>query len=68
LIWSRATSRAIRILVRAALDDVLASGYSLTDYCGFITGFIDSNPDYARVLDAGNPGRPAPYDARSPRG
>jgi uncharacterized protein len=52
-------------LVRAALDDLMANGNSLTNYCGFITDFIARHPDYARVLDTGNPDRPRPYDSRS---
>jgi hypothetical protein len=39
-------------LVRAALDDVQASGLSLTSYCSFVTDFIAANPGYAGLLDA----------------
>lgn len=44
-------------LARAALDDLLASGMTLTNYCGFIAGFIKRNPGYARLIDARQPGR-----------
>jgi predicted GNAT family acetyltransferase len=45
------------ILVRAALDDIAATGLRLTNFCGFVTDFIAANPEYAHVLEAK---RPAP--------
>jgi uncharacterized protein len=50
-------------LIRAALDDVAASGLTLTSYCSFITQFIVDNPSYARLLDPEHPGHPLPYEA-----
>jgi uncharacterized protein len=50
-------------LVRAALDDLLANGMALTNYCGFTADFITGNPSYAGLLDADQPGRPLHYDA-----
>lgn len=50
-------------LARAALDDLLASGTTLTNYCGFIADFIDRNPVYARVIDADKPGLAHPRHA-----
>jgi predicted GNAT family acetyltransferase len=50
-------------LAKAALDDLLASGTTLTNYCGFVAGFIDRNPVYAQVIDDDNPGRAHPRDA-----
>lgn len=44
-------------LVRETLDDLLANGVSLTNYCSFVTGFIADNPGYARLLDARQPGQ-----------
>jgi predicted GNAT family acetyltransferase len=44
-------------LVRAALDDLAATGTSLTNYCTFVTDFIAGNPGYARLLDPVRPGR-----------
>lgn len=44
-------------LVRAALDDIAASGQSLTNYCGFVTGFLAANPEYRRLMDARFPGK-----------
>jgi predicted GNAT family acetyltransferase len=50
-------------LARTALDDLVTSGMTLTNYCGFITDFIDRNPGYARVVDADKPGRARPRNA-----
>ena len=51
-------------LVRAALDDLIAQGLTLTNYCGFIDSFIAANPGYARVVDPHQPGRVTPFEAR----
>lgn len=51
------------ILIRAALDDVAASGLTLTSYCSFITQFIADNSSYAHLLDPEHPGHPLPYEA-----
>jgi uncharacterized protein len=52
-----------RALAREALDDLSASGASLTNYCGFIADYIDRNPEYARLIDTEKPGRAHPRDA-----
>ncbi|HEY0936712.1 MAG TPA: GNAT family N-acetyltransferase [Trebonia sp.] len=52
-----------KALAQAALDDLLASGVTLTNYCGFIADFIDRNPRYAQVVDTRQPGRAHPRDA-----
>jgi hypothetical protein len=46
-----------KALAQTALDDLVTSGMTLTNYCGFIADFIDRNPGYARVVDADKPGR-----------
>ena len=51
-------------LVRGALDDLVAQGLTLTNYCGFIDSFITANPAYARVVDQRQPGRVTPFEAR----
>ncbi|HEY3748724.1 MAG TPA: GNAT family N-acetyltransferase [Pseudonocardiaceae bacterium] len=38
-------------LVKAALDDVAANGWTMTNYCGYITDFIAHNPGYASLAD-----------------
>src|SRR4051794_3128036 len=43
-------------LVRAALDDVRASGLTLTNYCSFVGGFMEANPEYRDLVDARLPG------------
>lgn len=48
-------------LVRGALDDLRANGMSLTNYCGFVSEFITSNPSYAGLLDAHQPGHSVPH-------
>jgi predicted GNAT family acetyltransferase len=50
-------------LARFALDDLAASGKTLTNYCGFIADYIDRHPGYARLVDASRPGRAHPRDA-----
>jgi predicted GNAT family acetyltransferase len=51
-------------LVRAALDDLISHGLTLTNYCGFIDSFIAANPGYAKVVDKHQPGHVAPFEAR----
>lgn len=43
-------------VTRAALDDAVAHGHSVTNYCGFVADFIAANPGYAAVLDKELPG------------
>lgn len=38
-------------LVRAALDDVRASGRSLVAVCPFVRGYIERHPEYADLVD-----------------
>ncbi len=50
-------------LAQQALDDLAANGTTLTNYCGFIADYIKRNPQYARVVDADQPGWAHPRDA-----
>src|SRR3954454_3752079 len=43
-------------LVRGALDDVRAKGWTLTNFCDFVARYIDAHPEYADLLDATHPG------------
>jgi predicted GNAT family acetyltransferase len=52
-----------RALARTALDDLAANGTTLTNYCGFIADYIQRNPQYARLVDADQPGWAHPRDA-----
>jgi uncharacterized protein len=52
-------------LVRTVLDDLRKRGDKLTNYCGFVTGFIADNPEYQSVVDADHPGVTAPRDKRA---
>ena len=45
-------------LAKAALDDVRAKGMTLSNYCGFVSEYIDAHPEYADLLDAEHPGHP----------
>ena len=51
-------------LVQGALDDVRASGLTLTNYCSFVGGFIESNPEYRDLVDAQLPGTVTIADQR----
>jgi hypothetical protein len=53
-----------RTLVRVALDDVRASGLTLTNFCSFVGQFIDANPKYRDLVDAQLPGRATIADQR----
>src|ERR1700760_3762365 len=50
-------------LAKKALDDLAATGTTLTNYCGFIADYIEQNPQYAALIDPGQPGRAHPRDA-----
>ena len=50
-------------LAQFTLDDLAASGKTLTNYCGFIADYIDRNPGHAKLVDASRPGRAHPRDA-----
>jgi predicted GNAT family acetyltransferase len=50
-----------KALAKQALDDLAASGGTLTNYCGFIADYIDRNPGYASLID---PSRPATHIPR----
>jgi len=45
-------------LVKVALDDIRAKGRPLSNYCGFVSGFIADHRDYADLIDAEHPGHP----------
>jgi predicted GNAT family acetyltransferase len=44
------------LLVRAALDDVRVKGLTLTNYCEFVSGYIQTHPEYRDLLDTQHPG------------
>jgi uncharacterized protein len=46
------------MLAKTALDDVKAKGMTLSNYCGFVSEYIDAHPEYADLLDAEHPGHP----------
>lgn len=39
-------------LVRAALDDIRASGRTIVPSCWYVAQFVDENPDYRDLLAA----------------
>ncbi len=45
-------------LVTRALGDIRAKGMTLTNYCGFVSGFIANHLEYADLIDAEHPGHP----------
>jgi predicted GNAT family acetyltransferase len=51
-------SRRASTLVTRALDDTRAKGMTLTNYCGFVSGFIANHLGYADLIDAEHPGHP----------
>src|SRR3954451_6844489 len=51
-------------LARFALDDVRASGLTLTNYCSFVADFIETNPEYRDLVDEQLPGRVTMVDQR----
>jgi hypothetical protein len=51
------------VVADVALDDLAASGKTLTNYCGFIADYIDRNLGYAKLVDASKPGSAHPRDA-----
>lgn len=53
-------------LVQAALDDVVATGRRVTNFCPFIADYIADHPSYQTVVDAEHPGGAAVPD-RAPR-
>ena len=53
-----------KTLAKAALDDVRASGLTVTNYCSFVGSFIEANPEYRDVVDAQLPGTVTITDQR----
>jgi predicted GNAT family acetyltransferase len=43
-------------LVRQALDDIRGQGMTVSNFCGFVSTFMEKNPDYADLLDPVHPG------------
>jgi hypothetical protein len=43
-------------LVEAALDNARLDHKTVTDYCGFVSTFIDGHPEYADLVDPQSPG------------
>jgi uncharacterized protein len=52
-----------KALAQFALDDLAEQGTALTNYCGFISDYIERNPRYAGLIDVAKPGRAHPRDA-----
>lgn len=44
-------------LIRAALEDIRATGGTLTNYCPVVGHFLDHHQEYAGVIDINHPGR-----------
>ena len=45
------------LLVREALDDIRATGGTVTNYCPVVGHFVDKYTDYAALIDRKHPGR-----------
>jgi len=43
-------------LVEAALNDARLDDKTVTDYCGFVSGFVARHPEYADLMDRELPG------------
>ena len=44
-------------LISYALDDIRGRGMRVTSYCPTVTAFVESNPEFADVIDERYPGR-----------
>jgi uncharacterized protein len=55
-------------LVRAVLDDLRRRGQKLTNYCGFVADFIETNIDYQDLVDRNHAGVTLPRDKRGKGG
>ena len=42
-------------LIKAVLDDLIAEGVRITNYCPAVEGFLQGNPEYLVVLDPSHP-------------
>lgn len=51
-------------MVRAVLDDVRRRGEKLTNYCGFVADFLETNIDYQDLVDRDHAGVTLPRDKR----
>lgn len=45
-------------LVKGALDDLRDRGLTMTNYCGFISSYLATHPEYADLVDPAHPGYP----------
>jgi predicted GNAT family acetyltransferase len=52
-------------LMRGALEDVRQRHIAVTNYCPVMDRFVEKNPEYAPLIDPGNPGN---SPASSPHG
>lgn len=43
-------------LVRQALDDIRDQGMTVSNFCGFVSTFIEAHPEYGDLLDPVHPG------------
>ncbi|TDW79465.1 GNAT family N-acetyltransferase [Kribbella sp. VKM Ac-2566] len=53
-------------LIKAALDDLVTTGVRVTNYCPAVERFLQSNPEYAVVLDPEHPPMPASRRQHAP--
>lgn len=53
-------------LVEAVLKDLLSHNQTLTNYCGFVTDFLQTHPRYHALIDSAQPGLTPPPDGRDP--
>lgn len=51
-------------MVRGVLDDLRRRGEKLTNYCGFVADFIETNIDYQDIVDRNHAGITLPRDKR----
>lgn len=47
-------------LAEAVLEDLLSHHQTLTNYCGFVTGFLETHPRYRGLIDSAHPGLTPP--------
>jgi predicted GNAT family acetyltransferase len=53
-------------LVEAVLEDLLSHHQTLTNYCGFVTGFLETHPRYRSLVDSSHPGLTPPPSGPAP--
>lgn len=53
-------------LMRGVLEDVKRRHITVTNYCPVLDRFIEKNPQYAPLIDSGNPGNRPKSDRNAP--